>query len=179
MTARTAVAASPTARGTGGWARALLIGNARKTSQMTLIIHPNRSQGSLGAPGAAVFSPGGRSARGCGSWAVSSSIIMRIVLLPGPTPPDQQQRRECEDGRPDHEVEDRDPQRFRTDRGPLGGYEVAVGHWVAREGDVPVERGELREGEHASGQWEEHVTEEREDHQRPARRTDGSFGGEE
>src|SRR5690625_4070216 len=172
MTAKTTVAASPTARGTGGWARALLIGNARKTSQMTLIIHPNRSQGSLGAPGAAVFSPRGRSVRGWCSGAVSSSIIMRIVLLPGPTPPDQQRRRECDDGRLVHEVEHRHPPRFRTDRGPLGGYEVAVGHGVAREGDVPVERGELREGEHASGQWEGHVTEEREDDQRPARRND-------
>src|SRR5699024_447941 len=147
--------------------------------QMTRIIHPNRSHGSLAAPGAAAFSPpGGRglsaracSARGCWSLAVPSSIIKRNVLLPCPNPADQQQRRECEDDRPDHEIEDRDPQRFRTDRGALGGYEVAVGYGIAREGDVPVERGELREGEHSARQREEHVAEEREDHQRPARRT--------
>src|SRR5690625_10060 len=146
MTAKTAVAASPRARGRGGLASALLIGNARKTSQITLIIQPNRSHGSLGAPasvrlsmsgaphvsswGSGSSSPASASAarccwaRRCCSLAVSSSIIMRIVLLPGPASPDQQERRECEDNRPDHEVEDRDPQRFRTDRGSFGGYEI-------------------------------------------------------
>src|SRR5699024_4015386 len=187
MTAKTSVAASPTARGTGGSARALLMGNARKTSQMTLIIHPNRSHGSLAAPGAAVFSPPGElglsaracSARDCCSLAVSSSIIMRIVLLPGPTPPDQQQRRECEDDRPDHENEHLDQQRFWTDWEALGGVHVAVGYGIAREVDVLVELGELREGEHAARQREGLVAEEPEDHKRSARRTDRCFCEEE
>src|SRR5699024_5446048 len=61
---------------------------------------------------------------------------------------------------------------------PRRGDQRPFGDRVAGQGHEPVQRGELGEGEHGAREREEDVAQERQDHQRPARRSYGRFGGE-